>query len=494
MPSEESKPAPLEKPVAPEAPPKPTARPAPGRRRRLLLIGIVVAALVLAIGVPQLLRAFNTVSTDDAYVNSYVTFVAPRVSGQVARVLVDDNYRVKKGDVLVELDPEPFQVQVAIKQAVVDTAQANLVLAQANVRGLIAQARSYRFKLSRAIEDVDNQIALIRARVATWEQSKATLVLAQAEFDRAARLLATKVVSAEEYDQRHETLDIAKAQVTQSLENILQARVALGLPAQPPAGSSLADVPADLDQTFSSVRQAQADLLQSAAQLGIVPSSYNLSPKQMLDEFYRRDPSGDLDRIYAGVIKNAPTLKQAETNLMQAKRDLDQANLDLRYCTVVAEIDGVITRRNVNPGNNVQVGQSLMAIRSLHDIWVDANFKETQLRDLRIGQRVDLELDMYGGKHTFEGRISGFTYGTGSTLALLPAQNATGNFVKVVQRLPVRIDVINYDPDKLPLFVGLSVTPTVDLRSEPTGPNAGQFLQTRTQPTESATPSPTSTP
>jgi len=449
---------------------------------------------VLSIGVPQLLRAFNTVSTDDAYVNSYVTFVAPRVSGQVARVLVDDNYRVKKGDVLVELDPEPFQVQVAIKQAAVDTAQANLVLAQANVRGLIAQARSYRFKLSRAIEDVDNQIALIRARVATWEQSKATLVLAQAEFDRAERLLATKVVSAEEYDQRHETLDIAKAQVTQALENIFQARVALGLPARPPAGSSLADVPADLDQTFSSVRQAQADLLQSAAQLGIVPSSYSLSPKQMLDEFYRRDPSGDLDRIYAGVIKNAPTLKQAETNLMQAKRDLDQANLDLRYCTVVAEIDGVVTRRNVNPGNNVQVGQSLMAIRSLHDIWVDANFKETQLRNLRIGQHVDLELDMYGGKHRFEGRISGFTYGTGSTLALLPAQNATGNFVKVVQRLPVRIDVINYDPDKLPLFVGLSVTPTVDLRSEPTGPNAGKFLQAPIQPSESATPSSTPTP
>src|SRR5262249_56597884 len=160
------------------------------------------------------------------YVNSYVTFVAPGVSGQVARVLVDDNYRVKKGDVLVELDPEPFQVQVAIKQAAVDTAQANLVLAQANVRGLIAQARSYRFKLQRAIEDVDNQIALIRARVATWEQSKATLVLAQAEFDRAVRLLSTKVVSAEEYDQRRSGLDVAKAKVTQVVQNILQARVA----------------------------------------------------------------------------------------------------------------------------------------------------------------------------------------------------------------------------------------------------------------------------
>ena len=97
---------------------------------------------------------------------------------------------------------------------------------------------------------------------------------------------------------------------------------------------------------------------------------------------------------------------------------------------------------------------------------------------------------MYGGKHVFEGRITGFTMGTGSTLALLPAQNATGNFVKVVQRLPVRIDVVNYDPDKLPLFVGLSVTPTVDLRSAPTGPNAGKFLQAPEQPGEPANPTP----
>ena len=196
-----------------------------------------------------------------------------------------------------------------------------------------------------------------------------------------------------------------------------------------------------------------------------------------MEEFYKRDPGGDINRIYAEVIKDAPALKQAQAGLEQAQRDLDQAKLELSYCTITAEIDGVITRRNVNPGNNVQVGQSLMAIRSLRDIWVDANFKETQLRDLRIGQRVDLEVDMYGGKHSFEGRISGFTMGTGSTLALLPPQNATGNFVKVVQRLPVRIDLVNYDPDKLPLFVGLSVRPSVDLRSKPTGPNAGSFLQ-----------------
>ena len=219
------------------------------RRTILKTSAAIAAALLVVFGVPWIQHSLNTVSTDDAYVNSYVTFVAPRVAGQVLRVLVDDNDRVNKGDVLVELDPEPFQVQVEIRQAAVDTAQANLVLAQATVRSLLGQARSQRFKLTRAIEDVDNQIALIRARVATWEQSKATLVLAQAEFGRAERLLATKVVRAEEYDKRREALDVAKAQVTQALENVFQVRVALGLPGQPPAGTSLADVPADLDQT-----------------------------------------------------------------------------------------------------------------------------------------------------------------------------------------------------------------------------------------------------
>jgi membrane fusion protein, multidrug efflux system len=483
-------------PVSPDKPAgsdqslKPAVKSTRKRRRWLIGIAILAAAILLFIGVPSIIRALNTISTDDAYVNGYVTFVAPRVAGQVTRVLVDDNNRVKKGDVLLELDRQPYQVQVAIKQASVSTAQANLALAQDNVRGLIGQARSNRFKLARAIEDVDNQIALLRARVATWEQEKATLVLAQQEFDRAERLLATKVVSQEDYDERREALDVSKARVAQALESVYQARVALGLEPQPPEGKTLADVPEDLDQTFSSVRQAQEELRQSAAQLGVFPSSYDLTPKQMLEEFHRRDPGGDLNRIYAEVVKTAPTLKVAETNLVQAQSDLDEANLNLSYCTVYAEIDGVITRRNVNPGDNLEARQSVMAIRSLRDIWIDANFKETQLRNLRIGQHVDLGLDMYGGKHMFEGRISGFTMGTGSTLALLPAQNATGNFVKVVQRLPVRIDVINYDPDKLPLFVGLSVTPTVDLRSTPTGPNAGKFLQAPEQVAGSVSPTP----
>jgi membrane fusion protein (multidrug efflux system) len=477
-------------PVAGDAALPPTKTSAKRKFRWRPALIVIGALLVIFVIIPRAFHAWHTVSTDDAYVNSYVTFVAPRVPGQVLRVLVEDNNRVKNGDVLVELDPEPYRVQVAIKQAAVDSAQAELVVAEATVRSQLGQTRGLRFKLQHAIEDVDNQVALIRARVATWEQAKAAQVLAQAEFERAKKLLQTKVSSVEEFDTRRKELDVANAQVKQALENVYQARAALGLP--PPAeGADLTSVPAELDQTFSSVQEALAQLRQSAAQLGVAGSSWNMTPKQLVEEFYRRDPGGDINKIYAEIIKTAPGLKQAEAKLMQAQRDLDDAKLNLRYCTVIAEIDGVITRRNVNPGNNVQVGQSLMALRSLRDTWIDANFKETQLRNLRIGQRVAIEADMYGGKQRFEGRISGFTFGTGSTLALLPPQNATGNFVKVVQRLPVRIDLVNYDPDKLPLFVGLSVTPSVNLWSKPTGPNAGKFLQEPTAqpfPAASATP------
>jgi membrane fusion protein (multidrug efflux system) len=269
---------------------------------------------------------------------------------------------------------------------------------------------------------------------------------------------------------------VARAKTQEALEGVYQIRVSLGLPAKPETGDDLTQVPSDLDQTFSSVRQAQASLIQSAAQLGVV-TSFDTTPRQMVTDFYKRDPEGNIDRIYEKLAQEAPSVKQAETKLAEAQSNLDQAELNLRYCDVLAEIDGVVTRRNVNPGNNVVAGQSLMALRSLTDIWIDANFKETQLADLRIGQPADLDVDMYGSRQHFKGRISGFTEGTGSTLALLPAENATGNFVKVVQRLPVRIDLVDYDPDKTPLFIGTSVTPSVNINEPPAGPDAGKVLQ-----------------
>src|SRR5262249_48611137 len=151
-------------------------------------------------------------------------------------------------------------------------------------------------------------------------------------------------------------------------------------------------VPANLDETVSSILQAQSELIQDAAQLGVI-HSYDQTPKQMLDQF---EGQGDVDQTFARLEAAAPGVKQAEAKLEAAQRDLAQAELNLRYCDIVAAIDGVITRRNVNPGDFVQIGQNLMAIRSLNEIWIDANFKETQLRDMRIGQPVDLRVDMYG--------------------------------------------------------------------------------------------------
>ncbi|HUK61393.1 MAG TPA: HlyD family secretion protein [Stellaceae bacterium] len=452
----------------------------PTRRRKLLMgtLGTLVLAVILVFGVPYVERTLNTVSTDDAYVNGHVTFVAPRVAGQIARVLVDDNNRVHKGDLIAELDKEPYEVAVAEKKAAVDVATADLQAAIATARGIEAQARAARWKLQNAVQDVDNQAALLHARVAALDKSKAALTLAQVNFDRAKSLVQSSVVSRAEFDQRQAELTTASAGVSQALSEVHQVRVSLGLPPEPDKGEALDQVPPDLDETFSAVLQAQSDVIESAAQLGVV-HSFDQSPKQMVQQF---EGQGDIDRTFDELTAQAPPVKQAEAKLESAKRDLAQAELNLRYCDVLAEIDGVVTRRNVNPGDYVQVGQNLMAVRSLSDIWIDANFKETQLGAMRIGQPVDLYVDMYGGRQVFKGRVAGFTEGTGSTLALLPAENATGNFVKVVQRLPVRIELEGYDPDKTPLFIGTSVTPYVYVKKPPTGPDAGKFLQARVVP------------
>jgi len=447
------------------------------RRWVWLLVGLLVLTALGYYFIPFVVRAFTTISTDDAYVNGHVTFVAPRVAGKVLEVLVDDNYRVKKGELLVRIDPEPFQVQVALKRAAVAVAAGDLVAAESQARGLEALARSQRWKIQTASEMVNNQIALLKARVAVLRTKEATVQRARSDFERAQKLVMSGAVSREDFDLRQQDIRVAEASITQAQEEIFQVRASLGLAPQPEAGKALTDVPPDLDQTYSEVRTALAQLLQTSAQLGRPLRSVDATPKQVLEEFLRLDKEGNIDRIFSEMIPNVPAVIQAKAKLAEARHDLEQAELNLRYCEVRSDIDGTVTRRNVNPGNFVQVGQQLMAIRSLTEIWIDANFKETQLADLRIGQRAKIEVDTYGSRKEFEGRITGFTMGTGQTLALLPPQNATGNFVKIVQRLPVRIELTNYDPDITTLFVGLSVTPYVYCREPLAGPNAGKVLQ-----------------
>ena len=454
-----------------------TAKNSTARRWRTklpLLAGVAVVAVGGIPVAPVIQTALNTVSTDDAYINGHVTFVAPRVAGQVSAVLVDDNMRVKRGDLLVQLDKEPYQLQVAIKQAAVETAERDLAAAEAQVRGIVAQARSNRFKLEHAMEDVRNQLALLKSNVASLKVEHANLELAERDFARGESLIAKAAISQQQFDEYKAALEVARNRVSSAEQTIQQTRSSLGLPIN---YENPLDAPEDLDQNFSTVREALGALLASVAQLGFRPSTYELTPKRAIEEFYKQDPEGNLDRIFARLIPESPAVKQAEARLLQARRDLELAELDLRYCDVVSEIDGVVTRRNVNPGNHVQVGQGLMSVRSLTEIWVDANFKETQLGELRIGQLVRCEVDMYGKRQEFEGRITGFTMGTGTTLSLLPPQNATGNFVKIVQRLPVRIEFTDYVPEKSPLFIGLSVVPYVYVKERPTGPHAGEVLQ-----------------
>src|SRR5262245_48867073 len=226
--------------VPPGTPPprSPEAPPASRRWRKWLLLAVALAALTAGgfYLAPWVVTLLNTVSTDDAYVNGHVTLVAPRVAGQVTSVLVDDNYRVKKGDLLVQLDKEPYQVQVAIRQAAVTAAETDLAAAQAQVRGQVAQTRANRFKLQHAIEDVNNQIANLHAAVAALASKKATLDLARANLKRGEELAPSGGISKEDLDQRRQMVKVDEAAVDQALQGVYAIRVGLGLPANPAKG------------------------------------------------------------------------------------------------------------------------------------------------------------------------------------------------------------------------------------------------------------------
>lgn len=226
--------------------------PAPRRWRKPLIMAVAAAAVAIAgyVVVPRVETALNTVSTDDAYVNSHVTFLAPRVPGQVQKVFVDDNYRVRKGYLLVQFDKEPYQVQLAIKQAAMVAAEADLAAANSQVRAYVAAARANRFALKHAIENVGTQIASLRAAVATLNSSQASLDLASANLERGDALEPRGGISKEDLDQRRQTVKVDEATVDQALQQMYAIRVGMGLPAQPPEGKDLTNVSENLARIF----------------------------------------------------------------------------------------------------------------------------------------------------------------------------------------------------------------------------------------------------
>jgi membrane fusion protein, multidrug efflux system len=389
--------------------------------------------------------------TDDAYVRGDITPLSAQIEGYVRHVPVDDFQRVNQGEVLVQIEDDDYRARVA-------QAEADLQVAKAEARGIEAEARSRRWKLQRAVEDLDNQIALLHARVAALEKSKATLALAQVDFDRAKQLLGTPAESRQQYDRAQKTLSTADAQVNEALAQVYQARVSLGLPAQPSNGEDLGQVPPDLDQTFSSVLEAQADLIQSAAQLGVV-HSFDQSPKLMLEQF---EKLGDIDCYFAQLTTEAPAVKQAEAKL-------DLAKINLGYTRITAPVGGEVSERDVREGQYVHAGSQVITVVPLDNVWVVANCKETQLTHVAIGQRAEIRVDTFPGI-AIDAIVDSIAPASGAQFSLLPPDNATGNFTKVVQRIPVKLRISPDNQLAGKLRPGMSVVATILTDTTPPPP------------------------
>ncbi len=376
----------------------------PWLRRALLAIVIV---LVIA-GIFPAIRYYNYfsthVSTDDAYVDGTVALVSTRVAGTVSAVYVQDNWTVKRGDLLVTLDPSDFQVRV-------DQAQA---------------------QLARAKQTVDEMFAQVKAAEAGLSLAQSQAKQARLDFNRAEQLRKAGVVSSEFYDQAVTAFRMGEANVALAQHQVTQATAALGEPIQDHASATPASF-ADSKDDSTTTQEARS-----------------------------REESLDHTRYDRPIVQ-------------QARATLEQAKLDLAYTRLTAPFDGIITHKSVHVGHRVQPGEPLMADVPTQHLYVVANFKETQLTYVRVGQKATVEADIYPG-HIYRGHVDSISMGTGAAFSLLPPENATGNWVKVVQRIPVKIVLDGEPPADKPLRLGLSVDTSVDI-SDTRGPMLSSIIQ-----------------
>lgn len=371
--------------MAPPPTTTPAAVSAAKRKRSFAILGGVVLAVALVYGGYELLFGGRYVETDNAYVAAEIAPVTALSAGTVIRVAAVDTMAVRKGDVLLELDPSDARIAVAEAEAAV--AQA---LRRANQTVETGTALAAQVQASDA--DIRRKQALVGVAAAN---------LARAKLDLARReaLVSGGAVSGEELSSARNAFAAAQGQLAVAEADLAQARAARG----------------------SAEGQSNAN----AAMVGNTPPSEN-------------------------------------PDVLAAKARLDRARLDLARTVIRAPVDGVVTQRNVQVGQRVAAGSMLMTVVPLGDAHVDANFKEGQLRRVAPGQPVELTSDLYGAGVVYHGRVVGFSGSTGSAQALIPAQNATGNWIKVVQRLPVRVAL---DPKELkahPLRVGLSMSASID--------------------------------
>ncbi len=388
----------------------------PNTRRRVI-IAVVVALLVL-VAAGLWWHSTYTEDTDDAQINGHLIQVSARVAGQVAKVYVEENQVVKAGDVIAELDPSDYKVAVENAEAALASAQANAAAANVNVpittvnTGSNLRSADANVSGSQAgVGQAEKQLDAAHARVT---QAQANYTKAQADLERYKPLVEKDVISKQQFDAAVAAADATKAAVADARANEQAAVDGVKVAME---------------------REAQAQAGLKYAQTG---------PEQ--------------------VVAQSARAKQAEAQVQQAQAQLDMAKLNLSYTRIVAPTAGIITRKSVEINQNVAPGQNLLMLVSLEGLWVTANFKETQLRHMSAGQAVEIEVDSTG--KTYHGKVTQIGGATGSVLSLFPPENATGNYVKVVQRVPVRIDfndLAGEDPNH-ELRPGLSVEPKVRVK------------------------------
>jgi membrane fusion protein (multidrug efflux system) len=390
----------------------------------------VLAAAVVGVAAWLWLTAGRE-STDDAQVDAHVTQIAARVGGTVLKVNVEDNREVAAGAVLVELDPRDYQVAVDRARAALADAEAGAAAARSDVpittqssssnlttaHGGVSQAASGVTAAQKQVEAAHARVASAQAKL---REQEATAAKAARDVERLRGLLAKDEISQQQFDATQAAAESAKAAADSARAQVAEAE----------AGVLVAE--SQLAQANAGSQQAQA-ALQSA----------RTAPEQVKQITAKADA--------------------AQAQVLQAKAALAQAELNLQYTSIKAPVAGVVSRKTVEAGQVIQAGQPLFAIIPLQDVWVTANFKETQLRDMRPGQRAEVTVDAYGGR-TFKGHVDSIAAATGARFSLLPPENATGNFVKVVQRVPVKI-VLDANQDAgHTLRPGMSVVPTVYTR------------------------------
>lgn len=384
-------------------------------RRRGILVAVIVVLVLVALGFWW--RSTFSEDTDDAQISGHLIEVSSRIAGHVKAVYVKENEQVARGALIAELDPSDYQVGVDRAQAALASAEAAAAAASVNVPIFTVNTGS---NLSSANADVasaqagvsqaQQQLDAARARVA---QAEANYTKAQSDLDRYRPLVQKDVISKQQYDAAVAQADADKAAV------------------------------------------ANAEATQKAAADGVRAAREKLNEAQAMLKYAQTGPKQ--------VAQQSARARQAEGQVKEAQAALAQAKLNLGYTKIYAPVTGIITRKSVEVDENVSAGQNLLTLVSLEDLWVTANFKETQLEHMRSngGQSVDIHVDATG--KTYKGRVTQIGGATGSVLSLFPPENATGNYVKVVQRVPVRIDFTDLakeDPYHV-LRPGFSVEPKV---------------------------------